>query len=304
METIRDYIELAPPYSLKTASARLDFWALFADDSGNVQYKKLDNLTQTKSGFTTAALNGMKNAPDAEWDSTNNLDNTYASPYMVIKTATGDFNHDGFANEVAVIATDVNGIYVWIYQLEYRDGAFTIRTMKDKTTIFSYRYPDYFKKWSYNGWNRAPGADILAGDFDGDGQTELAAIFQGDFPSGERNVMMFGGTVKTLHTNLYKWDNSTSDLKATPYEVDDHEMTLESKAFTYHYYTTIGRHNYWFEKKRGHKRRLKTSWGGFKATVLDIDGDGKDEIAFAGYRSELFYHVKPHSTEVECFQPS
>ena len=292
MTATNDNYFIPANYNTKTVGARFDFWALFADDSGNVQYKKLDNLTQTKSGFTTSPLNGIRNAPDAEWSSTNDLSNTDASPYMVIKTATGDFNHDGFANEVAVLAADVNEISMWIYQLGYRDGAFTIRTMKDKTTIFSYRYPDYFKRWSYNGWNRTPGADILAGDFDGDGETELAVIFQGDFPSGERNEMMFGGTVKTIHTNLYKWDNNAGDLKATPYEVDDHEMTLESKAFTYHYYSTIGRHNYWFEKKRGHKRRLKTSWGGFKATVLDIDGDGKDEIAFAGYRSDMYYHIK------------
>ncbi|MBQ4402608.1 MAG: hypothetical protein II832_10605 [Synergistaceae bacterium] len=292
MTATNDHRDSAVDYSTKTVGARFDFWALFTDDSGNVQYKKLDNLTQTKSGFTTAALSGIKNAPDAQWDSTNNLSSTAASPYMVIKTATGDFNHDGFANEVAVLATDNNGIYMWMYQLEYKDGTFSIQTMKDKVTIFNYRYPGYFSSWSYNGWNRTPGADILAGDFDGDGETEIAVIFQGDFPSGERNAMMFGGTVKTLHTNLYKWDNQTGDLKATPYEVNDYETTMD-RPFKQISYSGMYHNQY---RTIGYRRHLITSWGGFKATVLDIDGDGKDEIAFAGYRSDMYYHVKANDS--------
>ncbi len=140
MTVTNDNIKSAVDYRTKTVGARFDFWALFADESGNVQYKKLDSLTQTKSGFVAPGLNGMINALDVEWSARNPI-NTAASPYMVIKTAAGDFNNDGFANEVAVIAADMNGIYMWMYQLEYKNSAFTIRTMKDKTTIFSYRYP-------------------------------------------------------------------------------------------------------------------------------------------------------------------
>lgn len=291
METTKDNPSTPLVYSHKTAKTMFDFWALFADDSGDVQYKKLDYLKQTKEGFNTAPLNGVVNVSDGDWPYKNS-ETTTASPYMVIKTATGDFNHDGFANEVAVIAADMNEISMWIYQLEYKDGTFSIQTMKDKVTIFNYRYPGYFSSWSYNGWNRTPGADILAGDFDGDGETEIAVIFQGDFPSGERNAMMFGGTVKTLHTNLYKWDNQTGDLKATPYEVNDYETTMD-RPFKQISYSGMYHNQY---RTIGYRRHLITSWGGFKATVLDIDGDGKDEIAFAGYRSDMYYHVKANDS--------
>ena len=43
MESKNDKPALYENYSNKTASARLDFWALFADVSGDVQYRRLRN---------------------------------------------------------------------------------------------------------------------------------------------------------------------------------------------------------------------------------------------------------------------
>ena len=272
------YSEVA---SRKINSARLDFWALFADASGNVQYKKLDNLTQMKSGFEAAPLNGIVNAPDGEWSSQNNL--TTASPYMIIKTAAGDFNDDGFANEIAMLTADKKGINLCVYQIRCENNNFTIRMMSDVGRIYTFSNPDYVTKWSYNGWNRMPGAEILAGDFDGDGKTELGAVFQGDISSGNRSGKFFGGTVGNLYTYLYKWNNNTGrfDVRthdtggvyATRVEVED----LPSEVDIWHDDTT----------KHPRITHKYMTWGGIQAVTADIDGDGRDEIVFAGYESEL-----------------
>ena len=283
METVKDNDDLyVEAKSKNVASARLDFWALFADDSGNVQYKKLDNLTQTKSGFDVALLNGIINASDGDWASYNN-NRTFASPYMLIKTAVGDFNDDGFDNEIAMLTADKKGINLCVYQIRCENNNFTIRTMSDVGRIYSYSNPDYITTWSYNGWNRMPGAEILAGDFDGDGKTELGVVFQGDISSGNRSGKFYGGTVGNLYTYLYKWNNNTgkfdvrthdtSGVYATRVEVED----LPGENYIYYANTT----------KYPRITHKYMAWGGIKAVTADLDGDGRDEIVFAGYESEL-----------------
>lgn len=152
-------------YSTKKVNIRLDFWALFANDSGDVQYKKLDNLTTKREGYDTVPLQGMKAATNANW----NVDlknRTDASPYMLLKIATGDFNNDGYENEIAVLASDTKGIYLYAYQIDFNSGsgAFSVKEMSNVGTLYTYNVPSYFKKWSYNGFNRVPGGDIIAGD--------------------------------------------------------------------------------------------------------------------------------------------
>ena len=174
MESTNDIADSGSKYSDKKVNVRLDFWALFRDSDGNPQYKKLDDLTTRREGYETVPLNGMFALPTTQqpWYKNDKPIKdlvTSATPYMLLKTATGDFNHDGYENEIAVLACDTNGITLRVYQITCNNNTkqFSIKEMADAGTIFKYNLSDYYKLIGYNGFNRAPGADVLAGDFDG-----------------------------------------------------------------------------------------------------------------------------------------
>lgn len=232
-------------------------------------------------------MNGIVNASDGEWPAKNNLSKTIASPYILVKCATGDFNHDGYANEVAMLTADKKGINLCVYQIRYGNNGFEISTMSDVGRIYSYSNPDYITTWNYNGWNRVPSAEVLAGDFDGDGQTEIGVVFHGDIASGKRNVRYYGGTTGSLFTYLYKWNNQNARFDAKTHETggvytsrfyDDSKLKQEGSWPNVTVTVTNSTHKCMI-------------WGGMKAITADIDGDGTDEIVFTEYQSELEENV-------------
>ena len=262
MEVTNDNIAKPVKFSDKKVTAKFDFWALFANESGDVQYKKLDNLTQTKDGFTAAALHGIKSVSNGDWNKVNNLDSTTASPYIAIKTVTGDFNHDGYNNEIAVMTADRWGINLFVYQITYENNNFVIRTMKDLGRINSYSDNAAFND-CFNGSTTMIGGDIVTGDFDGDGETEFIALFQVD-PSPQSSI-------PTLKAVKYKWNNNKGDFDTSVFE--------HNFAFSY-------RHPVATSNSFGYEQSTSGLWGGLKAAALDIDGDGTDEIAFTAFEWE------------------
>ena len=262
MEADNDNMYKPVKFSSKKVTAKFDFWALFTDESGDVKYKKLDNLTQTKDGFTAAALRGIVNASDGDWTKVNNLDSTTASPYISIKAAAGDFNNDGYNNEIAVMTADRLGINLFVYQITYENNNFVIRTMKDLGRINAYSNETAFNN-CLNGSSIMIGGDIVTGDFDGDGETEFIALFKAD-PAPQ-----------TYYTPLkaikYKWNNNKGDFDTVVFE-----HTFD---FSYKHLVPIN-------NTAGYEQNSSGLWGGLKAVALDIDGDGTDEIAFTAYEWE------------------
>lgn len=205
---------------------------MYTDEDGNMQYRKIDDLTKTQDGYDTAPLYGIKNVQNDKWQTTNNLNSTTASPYMLLKVAVGDFNNDGYENEVAMLTSDRKEIYLRFYQVTYDTSTkkFSIKEMPNTArTLYTYHESDYIKKWSYNGSSRLPGGDIVAGDFDGDGKTELAAIYYADAVSGfhatDEEARMHGATPVHLNTDIYKWNNNTGKLDAIEYNNVRYGMT-------------------------------------------------------------------------------
>lgn len=232
MEATNDNPDKAVAYSSKKVNARLDFWALYTDEDGNMQYRKIDDLTKTQDGYDTAPLYGIKNVQNDKWQTTNNLNSTTASPYMLLKVAVGDFNNDGYENEVAMLTSDRKEIYLRFYQVTYDTSTkkFSIKEMPNTArTLYTYHESDYIKKWSYNGSSRVPGGDIVAGDFDGDGKTELAAIYYADAVSGfsatDEEARMHGATPVHPNTDIYKWNNNTGKFDAIEYNNVRYGMT-------------------------------------------------------------------------------
>lgn len=300
METTNDNPGKAVKFSDKKVKARLDFWALYGKN-GEVQYRKVDELNiPYYEDYTAVPLLRVQNANDDNYAWRNSLDNTTMSPYIVMKVAVGDFNNDGFANEVAMVTADLHGIYLMVYQLTYNtdSGKFAIKELYDRTSIYWYEYPGYFDHWCYNGWNRVPGADIVAGNFDSDAQTEFALIFQGDFPanerdgSGENTFGFYGGMVKTLRTKVFKWDNEHGTFNSK-------DSVRQDYYFKNDIYEKVGweqmpGYNYQSRVKYGYEKRLDMSFGGLKAVATDIDGDGTDEVVIAGYRAKQVCHAEEH----------
>lgn len=109
MEATNDNTNKAAKFSSKKVNIRLDFWALFTDADDNIQYKKLDNITITRDGYAVAPLYGMPATTytDHHFIKGQGADTeTTVSPYVLLKTATGDINHDGYENEIAVLVCD------------------------------------------------------------------------------------------------------------------------------------------------------------------------------------------------------
>ena len=106
-------------------------------------------------------------------------------------------------------------------------------------------------------------------------------------------MMSHGGSSYSLKANIYKWNNSTGKFDVTASKTDKYAMGYKKEKTL----TEVG-HDYgskgpkFVEKEAGEERRFKMPWGAIKAVVLDVDGDGTDEIAFAGFRSNLFEHLQ------------
>ena len=228
METTNDNPNVAVKYSDKSVKVRFDFWALYTKD-GEVQYRKIDEITKLSGYLETAPLYGLVNATDDEWSSRNNLNSTTASPYMVVKVEPLDLDGDGYTNEIAMLTAYVKGIDLDFYRISYADGKFSISQLDGISgRQYTYSNPDYVRKWSYNGWNRMPGADIAAGDYDGDGRQDLALFYYSDIPAGERRGAFLGANGWDLHGRLYTFTNGISHTDSTLYNhrSNDDEVKL------------------------------------------------------------------------------
>ena len=166
-----------------------------------------------------------------------------------VDIATGDFDGDGYDNDIALCANADHHLYIMVYSVSYSSSRINVQEV--------YRFRNEEGHYSYDASDKYLGASIAAGDFDGDGQTEIAVIYLAPeeasysyYAPTKRNLM---ADVVKYRTSSRRWDRSSQVL-----------FTASANKG----YLDDGQGNTAWDK-------LST----FLAAKADLDEDGKDEIA-------------------------
>ncbi len=161
------------------------------------------------------------------------LGSTNGSFFPSTRIATGDFNGDGKADEIAVIRSG-----------ELNDDNYDLTVYRVSSSL---EINEIYKvKLGRRDEDNVAGCDVVAGDFDGDGKTEIAAVY-GD---------MWGDDGWPA-VSTFKWNGSGFN---TQYNYDKSDILM------------MGSNNW--------KRSSGVPHYGVIAEAGDLDGDGRDEIVF------------------------
>ena len=162
--------------------------------------------------------------------------------YSPASIAVGDFTGTGTTNEIALVTADKEGIYLSVYRLKNNNGTYSYDTVINGEKVCSYTGRMKNRTVRYKADFAA--AEALAGDFDGDGKTEIAVVYKDDVDVGSTSAYVWG----KINVRVYKWNNGS--------------FKSENSNISYNNTST----NYVFIL-------------GLRAAKVDFDGDGKDEIA-------------------------
>ncbi len=177
------------------------------------------------------------------------------------KIAVGDLNNDGSPNEIALIhnAPDAWGFFLSVYQVTWEGSTLKVNTLVDSKIINSNTVDNNTNK-DRDEWFQKAAGDVAVGDFDGDGRSEIAAVYKGyneDIPDlhGRSELRNACGS---LHVRIYKWNSNERKF----IEGDNVAVSVTSSSTT----------------NESSKYNL-SSLGNLRAVAADVDGDGKSELA-------------------------
>ena len=143
-------------------------------------------------------------------------DTDYCPPASAI--TVGDFDYDGYANEAALIYSDMATITLNVLQLTYA-GTTSADTQFNVAEIYSSTLHTYQNSSSVvdrlrsmDGLASTLSVSVVTGDFDGDRKMEFAVAFRdnsGDGTLNGSNEVKFTGISGKIHVVVHKWDGST-----------------------------------------------------------------------------------------------
>ena len=103
-QTITKTEETASSFSIPVGDIKLKFWEVNKNSSGNLQYESLENL------------NFVQNVP--------------SYPYNhLVQMCVGDFDGDGYKNEIALLFNGYIRIDFYVYRLIYSDGKLQLKSL-------------------------------------------------------------------------------------------------------------------------------------------------------------------------------
>ena len=158
---------------------RLEFFAISADNKGNLKQEPLTALTH---------------------------ETPYRGSPKILSLAVGDIDGDKYDNEVALIITTEQDIFFFVYRLNYSDGKLTLRSLGDAKGF----HVHYSGVWGSN-LEEQPVADMAVGDFDGDGRDEIAIPFKFSARSTTTNIKddrgwPNGPMVGDIYCRVFQWN--------------------------------------------------------------------------------------------------
>ncbi|MBQ7217051.1 MAG: hypothetical protein IJS39_13830, partial [Synergistaceae bacterium] len=195
-----------------------------------------------------------------------------------MSVAVGDFVGSGTTDQIAFTTASSAGITMTVCKIE-----------KDSSGNYSYREIVTENCCTYTGPMKDgyvggrpdfyPAADTVAGDFDGDGNTEIAVVFKDDKPhSDDPDKLVFG----QLNITIFKWDSDSGSFSKGANSIAVNYYNV----YSYNYFATY-----------------RVNLLGLKAARADWNGEGKDGIAvlfFGHYSSEYEYDHGHYDYEQVC----
>lgn len=165
---------------------------------------------------------------------------------------TGDYDNDGYKNDVGVLIFTKNKIKLYIYTATYD------RSNGNATLVKRYEKLVQDTGTDYGRDNRhSPSGNAFCGDFDGDGNIEVAVLVQSNV-----NDRYFSSNHKLY---IYRWNDGKKVFE------EDLKMVDWMRSWG-----TLGRYGDF----------------GVQALAADMNGDGADEIVLCG----LMYRDENHTT--------
>ena len=213
----------------------MNFFGVHADASGEPVHTKLD-LSST-------------------------MDFPAVSPRIVSMAAT-DIDDDGYIDDFAVLVNSNLDVRLYFYKVVYENGTFKLKRHG------SSEYKLYTAPEPYGATpSTEPSSALVAGDFDGDGKFEIAALYKKikRVKHSDNKYHSDGEIVGDVCVHVFKWDFSKGTF----------ESQSSTKEYSHNRIKIIG----YLDQLKGehHHEEFWSGVAGLKAAA-DLDGDGKDEI--------------------------
>ena len=194
--------------------------------------------------------------------------------YFPLSMAVGDFDNDGYTNEIVVVDSNNTAVHYTVLQVTHTGYAsfspsFAINVLnKGDVGIYNYgsggtQYTGRYQ--NMDGFSCTYSACTVAGDFDKDGKTEFAVVYRDTTPSDNNFITfantfcVFVGYTGKIHVKTYKWNGATFQTEEDVQTFDAYQTEN----------STAGDRKQW--------NNIDLTLGA-KAAVGDFDGDGYDEI--------------------------
>lgn len=170
--------------------------------------------------------------------------------YSPVSVAVGDFTGSGTTDQIAFTTASTTGIELTVCKLEKDSGGkISSKVVKTETVC---TYTGRMKEGVKGRSDYYPSAETVAGDFDGDGKTEIAVVFKDD--ADEKDPYVFG----RINLTVYKWDNNSGSFASATQQTS---------------VNNVGSHQDQYEDSKWWVNFL-----GLKAVRCDFNGEGKDGI--------------------------